>query len=62
VLVDGEKIASESLEYHPTEQLDREYTVPETLTRGKSAVTVKFEAQGENSTAGALIDVRTVNR
>ncbi|HMD34322.1 MAG TPA: beta-L-arabinofuranosidase domain-containing protein [Vicinamibacterales bacterium] len=62
VLVDGEKIASESLEYHPTEQLDREYTVPETLTRGKSAVTVKFEAQAENSTAGALIDVRTVNR
>jgi hypothetical protein len=62
VLVDGEKIAAETLEYHPTEQLDREYAVPETLTRGKDAITVRFQAQGENATAGALIDVRTISR
>jgi len=62
VLVDGEKIATETLEYHPTEQLDREYAIPETLTRGKSAITVRFQAQGDNSTAGALIDLRTVDR
>jgi len=62
VLVDGEKIATETLEYHPTEQLDREYAVPEALTRGKSAITVRFQAQGENTTAGALIDVRTIAR
>jgi hypothetical protein len=62
VLVDGEKIATETLEYHPTEQLDREYPVPEALTRGKSAITVRFQAQGENTTAGALIDVRTIAR
>jgi len=62
VLVDGTKIASETLEYHPTEQLDREYAIPEPLTRGKAQVTVKFQAQSDNTTAGALIDVRTVNR
>ncbi|HEY6211067.1 MAG TPA: beta-L-arabinofuranosidase domain-containing protein [Vicinamibacterales bacterium] len=62
VLVDGQKIATETLEYHPTEELDREYAVPEALTRGKNAVTVRFQAQGDNSTAGALIDVRIVNR
>jgi len=62
VLVDGTKIASETLEYHPTEQLDREYAIPEPLTRGKTRVTVKFQAQSDNTTAGALIDVRTVNR
>jgi DUF1680 family protein len=62
VLVEGQKIATETLEYHPTEELDREYAVPEALTRGKNAVTVRFQAQGDNSTAGALIDVRIVNR
>ena len=62
VLVDGEKIVTETLEYHPTEQLDREYAIPEALTRGKSAITVRFQSQGENSTAGALIDLRTVGR
>ena len=59
VLVDGEKIATESLEYHPTEQLDREYPIPDTITYGKDRVTVKLQAQGQ-ATAGALIDVRTV--
>jgi DUF1680 family protein len=59
VLVEGQKIATESLEYHPTEQLDREYVLPETITRGKDRVTVKFQAQPQ-TTAGALIDVRTV--
>jgi hypothetical protein len=58
VLVDGQKIASESLEYHPTEQLDREYRIPDALTRGKNSVTVKFVAAPQ-ATAGALIEVRT---
>jgi hypothetical protein len=61
ILVDGERIATETLEYHPTEQLDREYLVPESLTRGKNQIAVKFQAQGD-ATAGALIDLRTVNR
>jgi DUF1680 family protein len=58
ILVDGEKVATESLEYHPTEQLDREYSVPEALTRGKDRVTVRFQAQAQ-ATAGAIIDLRT---
>jgi DUF1680 family protein len=61
VIVDGQTIATESLEYHPTEQLDREYVLPETLTRGKERVTVKFQSQPQ-TTAGAVIDVRTVVR
>jgi hypothetical protein len=59
VIVDGQKVATETLEYHPTEQLDREYALPAELTRGKDRVTVKFQAQAP-STAGAVIDVRTV--
>ena len=51
--------AGESLEYHPTEQLDREYPLPEALTRGKDRVVVRFQAEPQ-STAGAVIDVRTV--
>ena len=58
IIVDGEKIAAESLEYHPTEELDREYAIPESLTRGKDHVTVRFEAQAQ-STAGALLEIRT---
>jgi hypothetical protein len=61
ILVDGEKIATETLEYHPTEQLDKEYAIPESLTRGKDRVTVKFQAHPD-TTAGAVIDVRTVTR
>jgi hypothetical protein len=59
VLVDGERIATEALEYHPTEQLDREYALPDRLTRGRAHVTIRFEAHPD-STAGALIDMRTI--
>jgi DUF1680 family protein len=59
VVVDGQTVATESLEYHPSEQLDREYALPLDLTRGKERVTVKFQAQPA-STAGAVINVRTV--
>jgi DUF1680 family protein len=58
VIVDGQKIVTESLEYHPTEQLDREYLLPAEITRGKNQITVRFQAQAP-STAGAVIDVRT---
>jgi DUF1680 family protein len=61
VLVDGEKVASETLEYHPTEELDREYQIPESLTRGKDRVTVRFQAQGD-ATAGALLAVKTAGQ
>jgi hypothetical protein len=61
VLVDGEKVASESLEYHPAELLDREYQIPDTLTRGKSKVTIRLVPQA-NARTGGLVEVRTVQR
>ena len=59
VVVDGVKIATESLANHPTELFDAEYKLPEQLTRGKQTVTVKFQAF-PNSTAGSVIDVRLI--
>jgi hypothetical protein len=59
--VDGEKVASESLEYHPAELLDREYQIPDTLTRGKSKVTIRLVPQA-NARTGGLVEVRTVQR
>jgi uncharacterized protein len=59
ILVDGQKIATETLAYHPTEMLDREYAVPEALTRGKSKVTVRIEAQ-PNARTGGLVEIRAV--
>jgi uncharacterized protein len=61
ILVDGEKIATETLAYHPTELFDVEYAIPETLTKGKTHVTVKFQPQAESATA-AIFDVRIVRR
>jgi len=59
ILIDDQKVATEALEYHPTEQLDKEYPIPEKLTRGKDRVTVTFRAQPD-TTAGALIELRAV--
>jgi uncharacterized protein len=61
VLVDGEKIATQELEIHPTELFDVEYKLPEPLTRGKQKITVKFQALPD-STAGRLIDVRVAQQ
>ena len=57
VLVDGEKIATQRLEIHPTELFDVEYKLPEALTRGKQKITVRFQALPD-STAGQVLDVR----
>jgi DUF1680 family protein len=59
ILVDGQKVATENLEYHPTELLDKEYAVPETLTRGKNQITVRFVPQPDARTGG-LVEIRTV--
>jgi hypothetical protein len=59
ILVDGEKIATETMYYHPTETFDISYALPEALTRNKSRITVKFQAAPGASTGGVL-DVRTV--
>jgi hypothetical protein len=57
--VDGEKVATQTLEIHPTEFFDFEYPLPESLTRGKERITVKFQAHPE-AIAGAVFDVRIV--
>ncbi len=51
ILVDGQRIASETLPYHPTEMLDFEYPIPEALTRGKAQVVVRIQPQGQAATA-----------
>jgi len=61
ILVDGEKVATQSLEIHPTEVFDYEYKLPEQLTRGKQKITVKFQAL-PNSSAGQLLDVRVAQQ
>jgi hypothetical protein len=59
VLVDGERIATETLPYHPTELLDVEYAIPAALTRGKGTVAVRFQPQAGAETA-AVFEVRTL--
>jgi len=61
VFVDGEKIATETLPYHPTELLDMEYPIPDALTRGKTRVVVRFQPQDQASTA-QVFEIRTLAR
>jgi DUF1680 family protein len=60
ILVDGDKVATPSLEIHPTELFDMEFQLPEALTRGKQIITVKFQAL-PGSTAGSVYDVRIIH-
>ena len=60
ILVDGQVIATEDLEARrPDEYLPVTYPIPETLTRGKDRVTVRFVAK-PGSTAGGVFDCRIV--
>ena len=62
VLVDGVKIATQSLQNDkPGEFFDVTYTVPEELTRGKSKITIRFQAHPGN-TAGGFYNVRAISR
>lgn len=62
VLVDGEKIATTSLHQDKPEQFwDKVYPLPESLTKGKQKVTVKFQAHPGNF-AGGVFGVRVVKR
>jgi uncharacterized protein len=59
VLVDGEKIATQTLEVALSELIDVEYELPDQLTHGKQRVTVKFASQ-PNSRTGSVFDVRII--
>jgi hypothetical protein len=59
IFVDGEKVATQTLEAAPIELFDFEYKLPENLTRGKQRVTVKFQSQPNLST-GSVFDVRII--
>lgn len=60
IFVDGVKIATQSLQNDkPGEFFDATYAIPEDLTRGKSKVTVRFQAK-PNNIAGGLYGVRVI--
>jgi hypothetical protein len=55
VLVDGQKIASVSLQNNkPGEFFDVEYAIPPELTRGKDKITVRFQAHQGNIAGGVF--------
>ena len=59
VLVDSVKIATQTLEGHPTGAFDVEYQLPDSLTKGKSKLVVEFASEPKH-VAGAVLDVRVV--
>ena len=60
IRVNGTKIATQTLTgVRPGEYLPVTYPIPDALTRGKSQVTVRFEAK-DGGTAGGLFDLRVV--
>jgi DUF1680 family protein len=62
VTVDGTVIATQRLTgSRPGEFVRAWYDVPESLTRGKERVTVRFEAR-EGTVAGGVFDLRTVQQ
>ncbi len=60
VLVDGQMLATRTVEYHPTELLEAEYALPEPLTQGKSRVTVRVQTRADDSSA-AISDIRVLS-
>jgi DUF1680 family protein len=60
ILVDGQKIATQSLQNDkPGEFFDVTYPIPQELTRGKNKITIRFQAQPGNL-AGGFYGVRII--
>ncbi|WP_454886737.1 beta-L-arabinofuranosidase domain-containing protein [Sphingomonas oryzagri] len=58
ILIDGQKVATQELEaLKPGEFVDIDYAVPETMTRGKKTVMVRFQPH-TGHTAGPVFGVR----
>lgn len=61
ILVDGEKIATQTLNHEQPDQLfDIIYDIPQSLTTGKEKVEVKFTAE-QDKVAGGVYHVRIIN-
>jgi DUF1680 family protein len=61
LLIDGTKVATQRLNNsHPDQFFDETYAIPQELTRGKSTVTVRFQAH-PGAIAGGIFDCRIVN-
>src|SRR4029079_7446654 len=53
ILVDGTKIGTQSLQNDkPGEFFDVTYAIPESVTRGKSKITIRFQGQPGNMAGG----------
>jgi hypothetical protein len=62
VLVDGERVATQSLHQdHPERFWDQTYELPQKLTAGKQRVNIRFAAKPGNY-AGGVFGLRTVRR
>lgn len=57
ILVDGQQVATQTLDIHPGELFDYEYALPAALTQGKQRITVKFQAR-PNALLASIFDVR----
>jgi DUF1680 family protein len=60
-IVNGTVIATDTLPLEPARLIDLEHTVPVSLTRGRSSVTVTYRAHAGSQT-GAVYEVRTITR
>ncbi|WP_338046124.1 beta-L-arabinofuranosidase domain-containing protein [Pacificimonas flava] len=61
ILIDGERIAAQRLAHdEPGEFIEREYAVPETLTKGKTKVRVRVEPK-TGDTAGPVFGMRLMS-
>jgi uncharacterized protein len=62
ILVDGIKVATQSLQNDkPNEFFDVTYAIPESVTRGKNKITIRFQGQPGNM-AGGFYGVRVIRK
>jgi hypothetical protein len=60
ILVDGVRIATQSLQNDkPGEFFEVRYGIPESVTRGKNKITIRFQGQSGNM-AGGFYGVRII--
>jgi len=62
ILVDGQLIITQELKHeHPNQFFDLEYLLPDSLIKGKTSVTVKFQAH-EGKTTGDIYGCRVIRK